>query len=105
MKQRAVKMPDELWAAVQGEAAKLGLTAGEFVRLAVEEKLNLPEPKIVSEVHHTTPAQMAHLADLPQRHGLVITGSTAIAPQPPKPRCPMPRCGHSRPCPDHPEFK
>jgi hypothetical protein len=103
MKQRAVKMPDDLWAAVQAQAAKIGLSAGEFVRLAVEEKVGLPEPTIMEETHRTTPAQLAQLADLPKPSPRVVTATTA--PEPSRPRCPMPRCSHFRPCPDHPDFR
>lgn len=44
-------MPDELWDAVRAHAEQMGLTAGEFVRLAVEEKVGVPDLETVEEVH------------------------------------------------------
>lgn len=40
MKQRAVKMPDDLWALVQAEAKVAGLTAGEWIRDALSAAIS-----------------------------------------------------------------
>ena len=105
MKQRAVKMPDDLWASVQTEARKLGLTAGEFVRLAVEEKIGVEPLEVIEEAHNTTPEQLARLMKVPPRPE-VIVGSTAVPDPGPTFGCPIWNCDFTARsaaarCPDH----
>lgn len=73
-------MPDDLWTQVQTAAKVLGLTAGEFVRLAVEERLGVPELDTATEKHTWNEQQVkqAHrvLAKIPVNPA-VTTTSTA----------------------------
>lgn len=74
MKQRAVKMPDELWAAVQDRAKLAGVSTGEWIRQVLTAELGPADPE---QVDHSLKA-LRRLA------------ATTLAT--PGYRCPMPGC-------------
>lgn len=130
MKQRGVKMDDEMWARVQAQAKKEGQTAGEYVRQAVQCVLDgdadFSEPDKVVVVRTGEELEVTAVPGKPisvpkkkdrleEAREVLATAEAQVLDNQAPPDvlwvCPRPRCD-SRPvsqphigCPYHPGFK